>query len=103
MNKYYEIEKSRKSNCSYIGKIESENDVAVDSLVGFICTLIAFFTSEKVLTVVRVISTLACFVGFIGILGSVDAGTMSLGGGILLSLFMVFIEIVCFIPRKAEK
>ncbi len=103
MNKYYEIDQNRKSNCSYIGRFETENDNIADSFIASFCALLAFFRSEGFLTAMRVISTLACFIGFVGIIGSVESGNMTVGNGIIFSIFMIFIEIVCFIPRKAEK
>ena len=103
MNKYYEIERSRKSNCSYMGKVESENDRVVDSFIDLICAIVAFFSSETVICIVRVISAVACFIGFIGIVGGVDAGSLSIGRGIIFSLFLLFVEIICFLPKKASK
>ena len=103
MNRYYDFENERKSNCSYIGKIESENDNIADSFIAFLCALVGLFKSEGFRTALRVVFTLISFIGFVGIIGGVEAGTMNIGLAIILAAFMVFIEILCFIPSKVSK
>ena len=103
MNRYYDFENERKSNCSYIGKFESENDTIADSFIALICAVIGLFKSEGFRTVLRVIFAVVCFVGFIGIIGGVESGTMGIGLAIVLAALMVFIEILCFIPSKVSK
>ena len=103
MNRYYNINESRKSNCTYIGKFETENDSIVDSIVAFFAALIGLFSNEGFRTVLRVVSTVICFVGFVGIIGSVEAGVMEIGTGIIFSVFLVFLEILCFLPVKSSK
>lgn len=103
MNRYYDINESRKSNCTYIGKFETENDSIVDSIVAFFAALIGLFSNEGFRTVLRVVSTVICFVGFVGIIGSVEAGAMEIGTGIIFSVFLVFLEILCFLPVKSSK
>ena len=103
MNKYYNINESRKSNCSYIGRCESEQDSVVDSIIAIICAVVAFLRSDAFLSVARVLSTVVCFVGFVGIIGGVEAGMLTVGHGIILAMFMIAIEIACFIPKKESK
>ena len=38
-----------------------------------------------------------------GIIGGVEAGMLTVGHGIILAMFMVAIEIACFIPKKESK
>ena len=103
MNKYYDINESRKSNCTYIGSVESENDRIADSFVSLICAMIGFFCTEGFRTALRVICTVACFIGFVGIIGSVESGAMTVGNGIIFAVFMIFIELLCFVPGKSSK
>ena len=103
MNKYYDMNESRKSNCTYIGNFETENDNIADSFVAILCAVLGFFRSEGFRTVLKVVSTLLCFIGFVGVIGGVEAGSMTVGTGIILAVFMIFIEILCFIPGKASK
>ena len=106
MNRSYNINESKKSNCTYIGSIdrfETENDNIADSFIALLCTLFSFIRSEGFRTALRVVATVICFIGFVGIIGSVESGAMTLGRGILFSVFMIFVEILCFIPAKAEK
>ena len=103
MNRYYDIKENRKSNCTYIGKFETENDSIADSFIAFFSALIALFASEGFRTVLRVVSTVICFIGFVGIIGGVESGAMGIGTGIIFSAFLVFLEIVCFLPVKSTK
>ncbi len=103
MNKYYEMDNKRRGNCKYIGRVETENDNIADSFVEMLMALIAFLASDGFRTALRVVSTVVCFVGIVGIIGSVEAGILTVGYGVILSMLLVIIEIVCFIPKKAEK
>jgi len=102
MNKYYEIDTKRKGNCKYIGRVESENDNIVDSFVAMIAAIITVLSSEGFRTALRVISTVVCFVGFVGIIGGVEAGTLAVGRGVIFSMLLILIEIVCFMPKKSS-
>ena len=46
-----------------------------------------------------------CLIGFVGVIGGVEAGTLSIGGGIIAAMLMVFIEILCVASsqRKSRK
>ena len=103
MNKYYDMNESRKSNCTYIGNFETENDNIADGFIAMICAILGLFRSEGFRAVLKVASTLICFIGFIGVIGGVESGSLSVGNGIILAVFMIFIEILCFIPGKASK
>ena len=103
MNKYYNINESRKSNCSYIGRCESEQDSVVDSIIAMVCAIVALIRSDAFISVSRVVSTVACFVGFVGIIGGIEAGMLTVGHGIILAMFLVAIEVACFIPKKESK
>ena len=102
MNKYYEIDTKRRGNCKYIGRVETENDNIVDSFVAMIAAIVSTLSSEGFRTLLRVISTVVCFVGFVGIIGGVEAGTLTVGRGVIFSMLLVLIEIICFIPKKSS-
>ena len=95
MNRTYNY-KAYESNCTPIKISKTDSYDALDVLGSIIGKL----TSSNILSVIRAIAALLCFFGFIGVIGSVEAESMTVGNGIILSLFLVFIEILCFIPKK---
>jgi len=95
MNKAYNYNaklNSYESNCNII-KItrEDDNTSALDAL-GYI---IGKIFSKRALSAAKAIIATLCFFGFVGVIGGVDAETLSLGGGIVISFFLVLIEILC--------
>lgn len=96
MNRTYES-KEYESNCSFVNlNGDSHSSTALDALG----KLIVGLTSAKALGILRVVLSLVCFIGFLGTIGGVESGSLSLGTGIIISIFMVFIEILCFLPKK---
>ncbi len=96
MNKTYS-HNEYESNCRFV-KLNDRNDesAVLNALGNMICNL----GSARVLNIIKVILTLACFVGFIGVMGGVESGSISLGLGIVISAFMLFVEILCFASKK---
>ena len=73
--------------------------IASRSFVGRIAALFAALFSLIGATngrrVVRVVTIAVCFFAFLGVIGSVEAGVLSIGFGILISAFLLFLEILC--------
>ena len=97
MNKTYDY-KAYESNCTPLKIVDTDSRDALDVLGSVIGKL----TSANILSIVRTIVALICFFGFIGTMGSVESGSMTVGNGIIISLFLVFVEILCFIPKKQK-
>ncbi len=96
MNKTYS-HNEYESNCRFVRINESNDESAVLNALG---DLLCRLGSARVLNIIKVILTLACFVGFIGVMGGVESGSISLGLGVVISAFMIFVEILCFAPKK---
>jgi len=100
MNKAYNYKskyESYESNCNII-KIDRDSDSA--SALDAVGKLLERIASKNILFAIKAIITTICFFGFIGVIGSVENETISLGTGIITSLFLVFIEILCFKAKK---
>lgn len=101
MNKAYNyrsnFSSSYESNCKVIKLVEKDSNVsALDSLGSFLEHL----TSKNVIAIIKAIIAAICFFGFIGVMGGVESESISLGAGVIISLFLVSIEIVCFTKPK---
>ena len=97
MNRTYNCN-AYESNCTPLKIVENDSRDALDLLGSVIGKI---FTGNA-LAIIRTVVALVCFFGFVGVIGSVEAETMTVGGGIIVSLFLVFIEILCFIPKKQK-
>ena len=77
-----------------------ENDI-IEVMGDLIVKAGALFSSVAF----KVFMAVVCLVGFVGVIGGVEAGTLSIGGGIIAAVFMVFIEILCVSSsqRKSRK
>ena len=103
MNKAYNYKSkfnAYESNCNII-KIsrEDDNTSALDAL-GYI---IGKIFSQRALSAIKAIIATLCFFGFIGVIGGVDAGTISLGGGIVISFCLILVEILCLRTSKKKQ
>ncbi len=98
MNRTYQNHQ-HESNCRFIRVEPSHNDSSILDLIG---GAIAAITSARVINIIKVVLALACFFGFIGVMGGVESGSVSLGLGVVISAFMIFVEILCFAPKKQD-
>ena len=70
-------------------------DRAADALVRVLVALVSALRDRNVRAIVRYALVAVCFFCFIGLIGGVERGTVSVGGGIVLGLLLIFIEIYC--------
>ena len=90
MNKAYNNQ--YESNCKFIG-VERVGNVKASSSSESIIGAIA---SSRFLSVFHAVCSVIFFFAFIGIIGGMEAGTVSVGLGITVSIFMLFTELLCF-------
>lgn len=90
MNKAYNNQ--YESNCKFIGVERKKSDAASTSGESILETL----ASSKFLNIFHAVCSVIFFFAFIGIIGGMDAGTVSVGLGITVSIFMLFTELLCF-------
>ena len=102
MNAYYSANNS-KINQITVGKKATRKPplayVILEKIFCFIDLIIDFFTNAKVKTVMKFSAISICFFSFICIIGSIESGALSIGLGVVISLFLIFIE--ALLLRKA--
>lgn len=76
----------------------SEDDDALEFLGKLICKLVSGMTSAAF----RVVMAVVCLIGFIGVIGGLEAETISVATGVVSSAFMIFVEILCVCPRRQK-
>lgn len=68
---------------------------AADHLLALLSAFLLFITSARVRTVARVTLAALSLVGFVGIIGAVEVGTLGMGAGALLGLLFIGLEVLC--------
>ena len=60
--------------------------------IEFICSIVAFFTCETVVKVVKIGVSALCFIGFFGVIGGIEAYTISGFTGLLICALLSTLE-----------
>ena len=88
MNAYYTNTDSHKKMNNYsLPRINVRH-----GFIEFICSLVAFFTCEAVVKVIKVCLSFICFIGFFGIAGGIESGSISMMGGFMCCAAFTLIE-----------
>lgn len=66
-----------------------------DSILFILSCMITALTSARAKAIYRVLTVALCIIGFIGTVGAVERGTLSMGAALLIGLAFVGIEILC--------
>lgn len=75
---------------------------ALDSLLSFFLSLVLALTSAKVRRIARTTAVALVFVGFIGVIGAMESGTVGLGTGLILGALLLLAELL-LLRQKAHK
>lgn len=89
--KGYALEQERDALSRAAGRADRIFDVLFD----LIAWITGVLRDRTVRTVLRYSLVGICFFCFIGLIGGMEQGLISIGGGIVLGLFLVFVEILC--------
>ncbi len=96
MNGYY----TREQEChirkeSAAARAGARADRILDALFALVALIIGALRDRKVRTVIRYSAVTICFFCFVGLIGGMEQGLVSIGGGIALGLLLIFVEIFC--------
>lgn len=78
-----------------VGARPSKMRKAVNAMLAALSFMVAFLTDARTLAVARVTGFGLCLVGFVGIIGAMEAGAISLGFGLVLGGALLGIEALC--------
>ena len=100
-------------NISYqnIERIYSNNDIfgdyfnvrtspskmrkAADAMLAALSVILAFLTCERTRAVARAFGFGVCLIGFVGVIGAVEIGSLSLGAGLVWGMLLIGVEVLC--------
>ena len=94
MNGYYtrEHEYTARANAR---PAASRLDRFLDLVYALLCALAGAMRDRTVRRVLRYVVVVGCAIGFIGLIGGIEQGVISIGGGIFSGLVLLFVEILC--------
>lgn len=68
---------------------------AADAVLAALSLILAFLTAARTVAVARAVGFGLCLVGFVGIIGAMETGAISLGLGLVLGAIMLGVEVLC--------
>ncbi len=97
MNGYYTGKKgyAAEQESGAVGRVGRGADRVFDLLFDLIAWIVGALRDRTVRTVLRYSLVAVCFFCFIGLIGGIEQGLVSIGGGVVLGLFLIFVEILC--------
>lgn len=78
-----------------VGARPSKMRKAADAMLAALSMILTFLTAARTRVIARAIGFSLCLVGFVGIIGAMEAGAISLGFGLVLGAALLGIEILC--------
>ena len=64
-------------------------------LASFLQTLVLLCSKPIMRRVIRYAGVAVCFFCFLGLVGGIEQGLISIGAGIVMGLFLIFVELFC--------
>ena len=75
--------------------------------IEFICSIVAFFTCEAVVKIIKISVCALSFVGFFGIIGGIESGSIGMMAGLLICAVLSSIEFITLrslmVKNKSEE
>ena len=68
---------------------------AADALLAALSLILTFLTATRTRAIARAVCFGVCLVGFVGIIGAMETGAISLGLGLVLGAALLGIEVLC--------
>ncbi|MBE6583996.1 MAG: hypothetical protein E7649_03295 [Ruminococcaceae bacterium] len=102
MNAYYE---NTRFNAGTIGTRHNRETTIGDKLISFICAIVAAITCPVAVKLEKATAIVALIFAFFGIIGAMEAQTLSMGIGLILCLAISLFEFLLFksMAKKSAK
>ena len=78
-----------------VGTRTSKMRKAADAMLAVLSLILTFLTAARTRVIARTVGFGLTLVGFVGIIGAMEAGTISLGLGLILGAALLGIEVLC--------
>ena len=108
MNAYFEKNRSFRSNKRTFKSYYEETAVQAngaqriaDLLLGVLSMLLCAIHRIASSAIAKVLSFALCFVGFVGVIGAMEHGSLGMGTGLLIGAGLLAVEFLLLRPRRA--
>ena len=78
-----------------VGARPSKMRKAADAMLAALSLILTFLTTARARVIARALGFGICLVGFVGVIGAMETGAISLGFGLLLGGAILGIELLC--------
>ena len=104
MNAYFDKNQASNSNSrifnAYYGS-QSKRESRLGARVAKLRAILGALVSARTLRVARAVTFSTVLVAFVGIVGAMEHGTLGLGAGLVISAFLLAVELLCLYPHRA--
>ena len=104
MNTCYHQPKDFISNKGIIDAYFGESAARVsvgEKMLSMLLVLVRFLTCSTVRRIAKATAVAVTLVAFIGVIGAMESGFLSLGAGLFIGTFLLGIEYLCLRPHRA--
>lgn len=107
MNAYYENKGSFNSNNrifeGYFTETKQTSNLlrnAAKRLLAYLMLLVRVLTDSRVCRIAKAVSVAVSLVGFVGVIGAIEHGNLSIGTGLLIGAILLGVEYLCLRGRR---
>ena len=74
-----------------------------NGFIEFICSIVAFFTCDTVTRIIKIGVCALSFIGFFGIIGGIEAGSINMMIGLICGAILSLVEFITLRSLMAKK
>ncbi len=109
MNAYYDKNEQVCSNKgimeAYFGeavKTVSPWDKMIGGILSVLSLIIGILSGDVCRRIAKAFSVAVCLIGFVGVIGAMERGTLGLGLGLCIGMLLLVIEFLCLRPHHRK-
>ena len=108
MNTYFDHDSEFNSNKRIIDAYLAEQSVQpgawrarLEQVLFVLLSILRVLTCAKARRICKALSLAVCLVAFVGVIGAMEHGILSLGAGFLIGLLIIAVEALCLRPHRS--
>jgi hypothetical protein len=109
MNKYFDqndiFNSNRRTYKGYFTETKKEKSAFqkwLEKVIALLSVLMRTISESSALRTVKVIGVAVSLIGFIGIIGAMEQGTLGMGSGLLIGSLLLLVEYLCLKGRRQD-
>ena len=109
MNKYFDqndiFNSNKRTYEGYFTESKKEKNALqkwVEKIIAILSVFAHIIAQSSALRVVKVVAVALSLVGFIGIIGAMEQGSLGMGSGLLIGSILLLVEYLCLRSRRQD-